>query len=87
MATADGSHEPDKAFQKTLLTAGVFCIIFVLIWATMLLYVAVHLCLFRDNCNQISGLSNLIFAWVGTMLAGILGYLFGSRRSSHRSAR
>lgn len=63
-------------------------IIFVFGTTTTLFALQVFRCAIGNECRPIDGLSHLLFAWVGAILGGVLGYLLGSslRRNGHNGS-
>jgi hypothetical protein len=81
----------ERATHKLILTIAIITVTFVFVSASTMLLVSVSQCIYEHDCQQLNGLSHLVFAWADAVVAGILGYLVGSNsnkkgrgeRSSH----
>jgi hypothetical protein len=62
---------------------AIVVVTFVFASAGTLLFVSVFHCLTAHDCQQMNALSNMVFAWADTVVAGILGYLVGRLMHEH----
>lgn len=77
-SASDRSAPGPKHFVTNLALIG--AIIFVFGSATVVIAVAVLHCLIDKSCSQLNGLSHVIMAWAGAIIAGAIGCLGGRRQ-------
>lgn len=64
--------------HSVLVIAVLATLFFVFGSALTVVAVAAHSCVIDHSCSQLDGLSHVIVAWTGAVIAGAVGYLFGS---------
>ena len=87
----NGAENSTLAFEtkeKIILISASVAIGFVFLAAFMLFSLQIFRCALAIDCRAIDALSHLIFAWVGAVLGGVLGYLLGGsqRKNGHNGS-
>lgn len=76
-AEPDGTESSPKHPVMTIALIG--AVIFAFLSATLVIVVAVYHCLAFKSCTHLDGLSHVIMAWAGAIIAAVIGRLLGSR--------